>query len=399
MRSKRFKIPTVVLFIESSRASGRGLLRGISEYARHHGPWAFCWEPGGFENVSRRLEGLAADGIILRDVEGLDAILRHEVPTIVVGHSRRAVQGFSNVITDSGMTASLAAEHLIDCGFREFAFVGYDSIPWSDARRDAFVEFVRKAGFKTRLYSPPGSQSSRKPVESMVPEKSRPWQSDRRAMADWLRQLPLPIGVMACNDDRAESVVEACKLARLRVPDDVGIIGADNDELLCELAHPPLSSVAINFERAGFETARLLHSMMLRPRKSRTNNIIVDPMHVVPRQSTDILFIEDPAVCHALRFIRQNACQPIGVDAVVSAANLSRRILEKRFRSAVGRSILSEIRRTRVDQICRMLVESNQSISEIAFATGFPGVEHFARYFRQEKGTTPLNYRKTHGRT
>jgi len=383
MRRGSDKLPTVVLSVESSRASGRSLLHGISQYERSHGPWAFYWEPGGFENVARRLKSIDADGIILRDVEGVDAVLRYRIPAIVVGHSQREVRGFTNVITDSRTTASLAAEHLIDCGFRWFAFVGYDNNPWSDERREQFVAFVEKASFRTHLYSAPAEL---------------PRSEDQAALVDWLKTLPVPIGIMGCNDDRAQNVSEACKIAGLHVPEDVGIIGADNDELVCDLSHPPLSSVAINFERAGFESARALHEMMLNPRRSRTRNIVVEATHVVPRQSTDILFIEDMAVSRAVRFIRQNARHHITVPDVAKAAGLSRRVLEKRFRAVVGRSVLAEVRRVRVEQISRMLIETNHSISEIAFATGFPGVEHFARYFRQEKRMTPLTYRKTYGR-
>ncbi len=396
MRARTNQPPNIVLLIESSRASGRSLLRGISEYARHHGPWAFHWEPGGFANVSRRIDLLQADGIILRDMEGIEEVLRFRIPVIVVGHRRREVPGLSNVITDSRMTARLAAEHLIDCGFREFAFVGYDGTPWSDERRDAFAECLRQAGFALRLYPPPGARGEN--PEPVYEEKAAPWAQEQAAIANWLKELPAPVGIMACNDDRAQNVVEACKVAGLRVPDQVGIIGADNDELVCELADPPLSSVAINFERAGFESARLLHQLLRHPRQSRANNILVEPTHVVPRQSTDLLFIDDLAVSRAVRFIRQNAARLVNVAEVVAAAGLSRRVLEKRFRTAVGRTILSEIRKARVDQISRMLVDTNQSISEIALATGFPGVEHFARYFRQERKTTPLAYRKTFGR-
>lgn len=394
MSLRRDKIPAVVLFIESSRASGRALLRGISQYARVHGPWAFYWEPGGFEDVPHRLAKLDADGIILRDVQGLESILHFRKPTIVVGHSRREIRGFSNVITHSRMIARLGAEHLVDCGFRVFAFAGYNGNPWSDERRDAFCEYIQNTGCQTWIYSPKGAGPTHEPFQD---SKALPWRTERRTMMQWLKTLPLPIGIMACNDDRAQNVIESCKLAGLRIPDDVGIIGADNDELVCELADPPLSSVAINFERAGFESARFLHRMMLHPRKSRTHNIIVEPTHVVPRQSTDIIFIEDPAVSRAVRFIRQTARRQTGVDEVARATGLSRRVLEKRFRAVLGRSVLNEIQRMRVDQISRMLIDTNQSISEIAFATGFPGVEHFARYFRREKQITPLNYRKAYG--
>jgi LacI family transcriptional regulator len=376
------KLPTVVLAVESSRASGRSLLRGISEYERRHGPWAFYWEPGGFEDVARRLGTVRADGIILRDVEGLDQVRRYDIPAIVIGHSKSEVRGFTNVITDSGTTASLAAEHLIDCGFQSFAFVGYRDNPWSDARRDQFVAHVERAGFKVAVHGAAAGLSRGE---------------EQAALVRWLKTLPAPIGVMGCNDDRAQNVSEACKIAGLRVPDDVGIIGADNDELVCDLSHPPLSSVAINFERAGFESARALHELLSNPDRSRTQNIVVEATHVVPRQSTDILFIDDIAVARAVRFIRQNARKQIAVADVATAAALSRRVLERRFKGVVGRSVLAEMRRVRVAEISRMLVATSHSITEIAAATGFPGVEHFSRYFRQERNMTPVAYRKTHG--
>jgi len=213
-----------------------------------------------------------------------------------------------------------------------------------------------------------------------------------------LRGLPLPTGVMACNDDRAQNVGEACKLAGLRVPDDIGIIGADNDELVCELGQPPLSSVAIHFERAGFEAARELHAMMTDPSRRGSRDIVVQATHVVPRQSTDVVFIDDTAVSRAVRFIRQSARRHVAVAEVARAAGLSRRMLERRFRAVVGRSVLRELRRVRVEQIGKMLLETNHSISEIALATGFPGAEHFARYFRKERGMTPFGFRKAYGR-
>lgn len=391
----RARIPTVVVLVESSRASGRGLLRGISEYARHHGPWAFHWEPGGFEDFARRGSGMEADGIVLRDVEGLKEVLSYGIPTIVVGHRREEVPGSSNVVTDSRQVAALAAEHLIDCGFRSFGFVGYDGNPWSDERRDAFVGRVRSAGYPAEVYATPRGRGTWEPC--FDPQRL-PWLTEREAMAAWLRRLPLPTGIMACNDDRAQNVSEACKIAGLRVPEDLGLIGADNDELVCELGQPPLSSVAVNFERAGFEAARLLDAMMRDPRRSRTNNIVVEPTVVVPRQSTDILFIEDMAVSRALRFIRQGARRTLRVTEVAQAAGLSRRGLERRFRAVVGRSVSREVRRVRVEAVCRMLLESHGSISEIAEAAGFPGVEHFARYFRSERRMTPLNYRRLYGR-
>jgi LacI family transcriptional regulator len=278
--------------------------------------------------------------------------------------------------------------------FRSFGFVGYPGNPWSDERCGAFVDAVRRAGHGVETFA---DRPGRPMGEPHYQARRVSWRVERARMAGWLRRLPLPTGIMACNDDRAQNVGEACKVAGLRVPDDIGIIGADDDELVCELAQPPLSSVAVNFERAGFEAARLLDEMMRDPRRSRTNDIVVEPTAVVPRQSTDVLFIDDMAVSRAVRFIRQGARRALSVDEVAQAAGLSRRMLERRFRAVVGRPVLREIRRVRVESICRMLRETAMSVSDIAFASGFTGVEHFARYFRQERRMTPLGYRRAQG--
>lgn len=194
-------------------------------------------------------------------------------------------------------------------------------------------------------------------------------------MADWVSRLPKPLGVMACNDDRGEQVVEACKIAGLEVPDEVAIVGADNDDLVCDLCDPPMSSVAIHFERAGFEAAQVLDQRM-RGRKVPTAKIVVQASHVVTRRSTDILAVADPRLATALRFIRDHANEAISVPDVARAAGLSRRVLEKRFQLQLRRSALSEIRRIRVSQLSQLLAETSQPISRIArpLATPAPNI-------------------------
>jgi LacI family transcriptional regulator len=378
------KIPKVILLIESSRASGRSLLRGVANYARHHGPWAFYWEPRGLEKVWPRLKRLRADGIILRDVEKVDDVIRCGLPAIVVGHRKDAVAGVANVMTDSPRIGTMAADHLLDCGFRHFAYCGFDGIPWSDIRGRNFADRVAAAGFQSHFF--------RRPRRA-----TRSGDSEEQLLAAWLRSLPRPIGVMACNDDRGQHVIEACKLAGLRVPDEVAVIGADNDELVCELSDPPMSSVAINFERAGYESAELLARLMA-GRRAASKAIVVRPTHVIARQSTNILAIEDAHVAKALRFIRLHGRETIQVGDVVAASGLSRRVLEKRFRKLLGRSLLNEIRAVRVAQICRLLAETNLSVSQIADSLGYTSIEHIARYFRSEMKMSPLAYRRQHGR-
>jgi LacI family transcriptional regulator len=252
---------------------------------------------------------------------------------------------------------------------------------WSFERGQSFQQSVAASGFVTHFYQQPKE-----------PEK-RTWENELTIMADWLAKLPKPVGLMTCNDDRAQQIIEACKIANLHVPEQIAVVGVDNDELVCELSEPPLSSVVLNAERAGYEAAELLDQLMA-GEKMVGQTIWARPSRVVTRKSTDILAIEDKDVADAIRFIRENAKKAIQVDDVVRATAISRRVLEKRFRKEVGRSIFGEIKRNRTDLIARMLLETDWSVSQIALKSGFSNIDHFSRYFRQEMGIRPLAFRK-----
>ena len=377
-------MPKVVLLIESARAAGRALLCGIARYAHHHGPWSFYWEAGGLERFSGSFANLDADGVILRDTDRLEEVLARGLPAVVVGHRHREIPNVANVVTGSHDIGRLGAEHLMSCGVRHFAFCGYTNCSWSDTRCETFKHVASLAHFDCAEFSiPAGATDS-------------PWHDQREAIANWLRSLPRPVGLMACNDDLGHEVIAAAKLAGLSVPDDVAVIGVDNDEVVCGLTDPPLSSVAVNFERAGYEAAHVLAGLM--KREAAPSRIIVSPTHVVPRRSTSLLAVEDAHLARALRFIRDRVEESPSVEAVARAAAISRRALEKRFRDSLGRSVLDEIRRVRTDQIARLLVETDLPVAQIAERLGFTDVQHVARYFRSAKAMSPLAYRKLHGR-
>jgi len=382
------RVPKVILLIESSRASGRALLRGIADYSRHHGPWSFSWEPAGLEKVQPLLETGDADGIILRDVEEVEEIAAYGVPTVVVGHGKTEIPGMVNVVTDSEAIGRMGAAHLLSCGFKHFAFCGYEKTSlekttWSEIRRKSFCRCVREAGFEP-------------PADFILSTIGKDWSKEWHSLAHWLKALPKPAGVMACNDDCGQRVMEVCKLTGLTVPDLVGLIGADNDEVVCGLTDPPMSSVAINFERAGYEAASALDGLM---RQSRVvpPRITAAALHVVARRSTDFVAADDWHVAKALRLIRDRARRGVTVSEVAQSSGLSRRALEKRFRKMLGRSVLDEIRRVRTDQIAQLLVETDLPVAQIADLLGFADTQHIARYFRAGKHTSPLAYRKTYG--
>lgn len=382
------KIPKIILLIESSRASGRALLQGIARFAHDHAPWSFYWEPGGLEKGWPKLKSLDLQGMIVRDVGKLKEALAFGIPTVVVGHLRAEVPSTINVITDSHAIGRMAAEHLLACGFKHFAFCGLEDTPiehagWSHLRNEGFAQRIQEAGFSCCSFTTP-------------PVRNRSMKQQRQALADWLLSLERPAGIMACNDDWGVQVMEACMLARLAVPDMVGVIGADNDELVCGLADPPMSSVAINFERAGYEAAQAL-ARLIRGRSGLPGKIHVHPTHVVARRSTDTVATEDEHVAKALRFVRDHAREGVPVASVARAAGLSRRVLERRFSREIGRTVLQETRRLRTEQIARLLVETHLPVGQIADSMGFADVRHFARYFRAEKRMTPLAYRKSFG--
>lgn len=382
------RIPKVLLLVESSRGSGRSLLRGIAHYAHHHGPWSCYWEPAGLEKARANLKALDLDGIILRDVDKLKEVLAFGIPAVVIGHGRTEVSGLLNVVTDSARIGQMAAEHLLACGFKRFAYCGCrvscdQDAPWSELRRQSFADRIRKAGWSCENFPVPQSSGGAS------------WLRERGLMARWLQSLPKPLGLMAANDDRATQVVEACKVAGILVPTEVGVIGVDNDEVVCGLSDPPLSSVAVNFDRAGYEAASSLNCLM-NGRGNVPERIVVHPTHIVIRRSTDVVAVEDKSLARALRYIRgTSGREELTVAGVARNAGISRRLLEKRFRRELGYSVLDDIRRVRTDKMAQLLVETQLPVCEIAETLGFGDVQHFARYFRSVKNMSPLAYRKT----
>ena len=374
-------IPKVILVIETSRAFGRRLLLGITKYARLHGPWAFYREPSGLQSSYPKLKDWHADGIIMRNATTSKQLLELEIPTILVPHNSEIYPEFPAVKTDSEGISKMAADHLLCMGLKNFAYCGFDDLPWSLERQKYFEDYLTERGYTISIF-----------MNHQKPSK-RKWENVQISMANWLKNLPKPIGIMACNDDRGQHVIEACKIAELRIPEDVAVIGVDNDDLICDLCDPPLTSVALNVEKAGYETARLLDFMM--SNKNTVNkNIVVKATYVKTRHSTDIIATEDRELTKAISFIRQNFRKDIKVEDVVESTLLSRRSLEQRFRNKLNRTINSEIRRIRVEHISKLLVETDLSISEIAYGLGFSSTEHISRYFQREKGKCPREFRK-----
>jgi LacI family transcriptional regulator len=323
-----------------------------------------------------------ADGIIalqsrLREVKSL------RLPTVVAIESRRLPRAQCQLVCDNQGMGQMGSKALLAQGFRQFAYCGLERLEFSEVRGSSFVYALEQAGFPARVYSAPHRNLANS------------WYTEERHLSRWLLDLPKPIGLMACNDDRARMLSEICHLRGIRVPEDIAILGVDNDEQVCKSATPPLSSIAIATERAGYEAAAALARMMS-GRDHSVQQVTAHPTHVVSRQSTDVLAIEDPTMMRALRFIRQNGNRPVRVQDVAAEAGLSRRALQDRFSETLGRTPRQEIHRCRVDRLAHLLVETNMTIGQIAAATGFEIDAHVARFFSRHTGMTPLAYRRKH---
>lgn len=378
--------PKVMLLIEAARAYERDLLRGVARYSDLHGPWRFSrespfWEKRSHKALLDQLRNM--DGIIMRESSYLPEIIKLRIPTIVSNCTTESIPGLPNIVSDHEAIGLMAAEHLIERGFRHFAFCGYTNLFWSMRRCHGFQQRVLNAGCHMEFYRPP--QNARK-ISS---------ENDQQSLADWLTTLPKPVGVMACIDERAQQVADACKMANLSVPEQVAIVGVDNDEMICKLSSISMSSVAITAEQGGYEAAALLDKLMHGKKANADQQFIeIKPYRVVTRASTDITAVDDAHVSSAVKYIHDNCRQIIYVEDVAKAAGLSRRVLEKRFRALLNHSVNDHIRLCRIRLIMMMLTESAMPVSEIAIYLGFPDAAHIARYFKKIMHTSPAEYRR-----
>jgi len=372
----------IILLVETSRAFGRQLIMGIAQYSKLHGPWSFYKEPIGLKSSIPNLTSWKPDGIIMRDSLITKELLKLKIPTVLAIHDSKYPQNLPVIKTDSYSIAKLASEHLIEKGLKNFAFCGFDSYDWSKERRINFCRLNSKIGYKTHVYCQP------KRIKN-------DWENEQHRVRDWVSALPKPVGIFACNDDRGQHILEVCKLLDLRVPEDVAVIGVDNDPMVCYISDPPLTSIALNVESVGYQAAKLIDSMIDK-KKIYYKQIMVSPSHVVQRQSSDILAVDDFLVAQAINFIKNNAKNKILVEDVVKAININRRTLERRFRRAIHRSIVEEIKYTRIELISKLLIESDFTISQITSFFNFTDVEHISRYFKKEKGVGLREFRKVH---
>lgn len=377
--------PKVLLVFLMRFEEAPRILHGIVQHERSHRQWStFLDDEARSERDPKFLSGEKWSGVISL----------HTTPTLVQNcaelqiplvdlHDTKPFPGVPKIRPDNAAVGHLGAEHFLERGFHNFAFCGFGNEGWSCERRDGFVEALRLAGHSCTVLDIeyPGV---------ITPE----WDADQTTLlSTWLESMPRPVAIMACVDVRAFQVITAATWAGLHVPEEIALLGVNDDVIRCELTYPSLSSVALDAHQSGLRAAAVLDRMM-RGQDPGPMDVRIEPLEVVTRLSTDILAVGDKNVNAALTFIRQRACSGLSVAEVVDHTSVSRSQLERKFRNSIGRSPQAEIRRVQVDRIKEMLTETDLPLKDLAAMTGFEHLEYMSVVFKRLTGITPGRYRK-----
>ncbi len=381
----------MVVILETCVKPDREKLDGVLKYVRFYGPWHLhIIQNRVGEQRLAHFDDWHANGVIIGqsmfDME--KALARAKVPLVLIDPLPRHLEKsspfsrFSTVRNDSVSVGVAAAEYFLGHGFRNFAYVGevLDRL-WSRGRGQGFSDRLRRAGFTCQMYP----RLTRREVND--------WAVEQDKLAGWLSELPRPVALFAAMDIRARQVLDTCLISGIKVPDDVAILGVDNDEQLCLGSYPSLSSIECDMGQCGFMAAQLLDEQM-RVKRRRKTELAYGVKRIVARQSTNAQPpVQDRIIARAIEFIQLNACEGIGVKDVASYLRVSRRLAELRFRKACGRSILDEIQNVRLERVKRLVTETDFPISEITDRSGYRTDDHLRRMFKRHFGMTMQEYR------
>lgn len=377
----------VALLIETSRSYGRELLYGVKRYSAERGPWSLFVEVRDLESMPPAwLKSWDGDGILTRSGSTAiaSAVKRAGVPAVELRSTRRGSE-FPFVGVDNQAVGRMVADHFLQRGFRQFGVYGLDTEQFFVERRNSFIAHLQKNGFSCSQFQQRGPS-----------EKPSQWETQQSRLIHWIRSLPKQTGIMACTDQLGCWLLDACERCGVSVPEDLAIVGVENDETLATMSTPPLSSVRLAGDKIGYEAARMLDRMM-RGAKAPKRPKLFPPLGIESRTSSDIFAIDDQLLSQAIKMIRERACDGLRVPEILAAVPLSRSSLERGCRRILGRSPNEEINRIRIDRVCTLLQETDLSLKQIAQQSGFNTTQYLLQVFRKSMGVTPGSYRKQYG--
>lgn len=378
----------LVIMTDFTESFGYNLLRGILEYSRDTSPWAVKRMPPSYKSAhgmkaviecARQWE---ADAIIGRFESEDDIRLFRESGIVAVAQDfKTKFTEIPNITSDYIRTGRMAADFFLNKGFRNFGFYGYRNVCWSEERCEGFCARLQEKGILPQIHT--------------IGHLEDFWMYGPENLNEWLRNLPKPAAVFACDDTQASNLIETCRMTGIKVPEEIAVLGTDNDETTCGLTSPTLSSINLNVRKGGYEAAALI-DRMVRERIFEAEDIRIEATSVVERMSTAIYPSDNPYIVKILKYISENISSRITIDDLLCQVPMSRRLLEIRFRQDTGQSIHQYITSMRINMFASKLLSSDEPVSDVASRLGFHDVKNLSRVFRQAKGCSPVEYRKRH---
>ncbi|MDO4584415.1 MAG: XylR family transcriptional regulator [Planctomycetia bacterium] len=382
-------IPRIAVSFLPCHASSRLKFRGVVAYAREFGPWEFNMTPLGRENSMLDLKTWKPDGFIghIFDQEIADELLQSGIPMVIFEPKeewvapRHPLSSRCRVECDSEMIGKISAQFFIDRNFRQLGFVGEpEEQIWATRREKTFVAEARKLGIPCHVFP-------------QNPDKDADWESRQSRLRKWLLNLPKPIGICTSSDIRGRQILDCCMVAGLKVPAEIAVLGADNDEFFCMTSQPTLSSVLAEYELGGYEGACMLHQLM-QGKRPRKKVFYYGIQEIIQRESTRVIPVDNEMVAQAMEFIYMMHGCNIRVSDVVKHAGVSRRTLENCFQKSLGRSILETIIQQRTQSLREQVLKTDMSIKQLAMWAGLESTSHLSKLFKETFGMSITEYRK-----
>lgn len=385
----------ISILFNANKVYDRQVMEGIGEYLQASQCYWDIYIEDDFTTDIERFRAWNGDGVIadFDNPEIIELLQNSGVPVVGIGGSYRDEDDYPNVpyvATDNYKVVEMAFQHLKEKGLEQFAFYGIPTNScqqWSSEREKAFLELVNKEKYFYSVYR--GNETN-----------ALSWQYDMNRLADWIQRLPYPIGIIAVTDARARHLLQTCDHLGLMVPDRIAVVGIDNEEMTRYLTRVSLSSVGQGCKSMGYTAAKMLHRLLLKKENGESSmrlendRLLIPPVQVYERQSSDYQALHDPYVIQALHFIRNNACKGIKVDQVLTHVGISRSNLEARFKEERNHSIHHEIHQAKLKRACDLLSNTDLPISEISESCGYPSIQYMYSVFKKAFNKTPKEYRQ-----
>lgn len=376
----------ILLLIDYSSEFCRGFLKGIIHYSKDYGPWIFYRLPSfyktlyGNEGIIEWAKKWKADAIIAQwDTEDVNLLKELNIPVLLQNYKERSSY-FSNLTGDYSATGVMAANFFIQKGFQNFAFYGNKGVIWSNERAEGYRQEIERVG-GNYYYTE---------SEGIIDDQ---WSEGHIQLTEWLLSLPKPVALFACDDSFALQISEICKINNIDIPNEIALLGVDNEELICNLSDPSISSIVLNLEKGGYEAGRLLHQL-IKDGKKEPFNIVINPIRIEARLSTERYVISNKYIMSVVQYIEKNFATDISIKELTKLVPLSRRVLEVKFKEELGTSIYQFILNYRIEYFAKSLITTDKTLFDIALQAGFNDYKNISRTFRKFKHCTPNEYRQ-----